>query len=315
MVALRKCFPDLPFHLFGKFEGLNPGGSAKDRSADLMITHAIESGALRPDGVVVESSSGNMAIGLAQACCYRGIRLICVIDPKTSPHCAKILQAYGAEVVSVLGSDRETEEFLQARLACVQRLLREIPGSYWPNQYASAHNARAHRETMREIVEGLEGKLDYLFCPVSTCGTIRGCYEYIQQHGLATKLIAVDAVGSIIFGGKRSPRLLPGHGNSIRPELADRLRIDQVVYVGDADCVAGCRLLVKAEGILAGASSGGAIAAVGKNSEGLPPDSNCAVILPDRGERYTDTVYCDEWVCEHFGAIPTLSGLVEEEAL
>jgi N-(2-amino-2-carboxyethyl)-L-glutamate synthase len=302
VIALDSIDPNL---------GKNPGGSAKDRSAYSMIKNALETGALKHGGTVVESSSGNMAIGLAQACCRLGLRFISVVDVKTTQNNKEILRAYGAEVITVSEPDLATGEFLPARLACVQHLLRVIPDSFWPNQYASEHNARAHRQTMHEVVEALDGQVDYLFCPTSTCGTIRGCYEYARYHRLEVRLVAVDAVGSIIFGGQVRPRLLPGHGSAVRPGLADGLQVDRVVYVDDADCAAGCRHLVRTEGILAGASSGGAIAAIAKIQMELPPQSNCVVILHDRGERYIDTVYSDDWLRQHFGSIPTIDHYAE----
>ena len=306
LVALTRCYPHVGFNIYAKVEGCNPGGSAKDRSAHSMIDHALRSGELNHGGTVVESSSGNMAIGLAQACCSLGLRLVCVVDPKTSSQISGILGAYGARVEVVLEPDPATGEFLPVRLRRVRRLLSEIDGSFWPNQYASAYNARGHHKTMQEIVDALDGHVDHVVCPTSTCGTIRGCYEHAQKQRLRVRFIAVDAVGSIIFGGKRRRRLLPGHGNTLRPALADGVKVDSVVYVDDADCVAGCRHLVKTEGILAGASSGGAIVAAARISNEIAAKSNCVIILPDRGERYVDTVYSDEWVQQNLGGIPTM---------
>ena len=308
LVALNKCYPRCASHVYAKLEGVSSGGSAKDRAACSMVAHALECGALSPGDTVIESSSGNMAVGLAQVCCHFGLHLVCVVDAKTTQHHRDILLAYGAEVVAVSEPDPATGEFLPARLARVQQLLTDTPNSFWPNQYDNEYNASAHRRTMQEIVEALEGRVDRLVCPTSTCGTIRGCYEYAEEHGLNARFTAVDAVGSVIFGGKRGPRLLPGHGNALRPALAEGLGTLEVAYVNDRDCVAGCRHLVRSEGILAGASSGGAIAAVARLQREFRPGSNCVVILPDRGERYTDTVFSDEWVRQHLGGIPTLEG-------
>jgi len=255
--------------------------------------------------VIIESSSGNMGIGLAQACCCHDLRLICVVDAKAQQQNLDILRAYGAEIDYVAEPDPATGEFLQARLNRVRELLQEIPGAFWPNQYANAKNAGSHyRTTMHEIVTELAGRLDFIFCATSTCGTVRGCGEYARDHGLSTRVIAVDALGSLIFSDKKSKRMFPGMGAGLRPPLCDLNFIDDFLLISDLECVAGCRRLVRREGILSGASSGGLIAAVDRFKDKIPAGANVAVILPDRGERYLDTVYSDEWVKEHLGEVP-----------
>ena len=306
LVRLRSIFSDAQFSLYAKLESTNPGGSIKDRAAYTIISKAIEQGQLRPGATVIESSSGNMGIGLAQVCTYLGFRFICVVDPKTTNQNLNLLKAYGAEVDLVSVPDPRTGEFLQARLDRVQRLLRLIPNSYWPNQYANVNNAVAHHQTMHEIATELGGNLDYLFVAASTCGTVRGCSEYIRANRLKTRLIAVDAVGSVIFGGKAAKRLIPGHGAVKRSELYQPNLVDRCVHVSDLDCVVGCRRLVRCEAIIAGGSSGGVIAAVERVKHIMPKDARCVVILADRGERYLDTIYSDNWVKEHFGEISHL---------
>jgi 2,3-diaminopropionate biosynthesis protein SbnA len=309
LVRLRRLFDDPDLRLFAKLEALNPGGSSKDRPALAILESALRDGILDADTVIVESSSGNMGIGLAQVCRYHGLRFICVVDPKTLPLNLRILEAYGAEVDHVVEPDPISGEFLQARLARVQQLLRDFGNSFWPNQYANADNSGSHyRTTMEEIVAALDGRVDLLFVATSTCGTIRGCGEYVRDHGLATRIIAVDAVGSLIFGGRQAPRQIPGLGAGMRPELCEPSLIDEVVHVTGVECVVGCRRLLRREAILAGGSSGGVVAAVDKLRYRIPPGASCVVILPDRGERYLDTVYDDHWVREHFGAVDQLSG-------
>lgn len=301
LVKLERVFPCLPFHLFAKLEMLNPGGSTKDRPALNIIRRAVESGALRPGAVVVESSSGNMGIGLAQACSYYGLRFICVIDPKTTQQNINILRAYGAEIDLVAEPEPGTNDFLPARINRVRQLLASIEHSFWPNQYANEDNARAHMQTMREIVAALAGRVDYLFCATSTCGTLRGCAEYVRAAGLSTKVIAVDAVGSIIFGGSKAPRLIPGHGAALVPQLFSTDLAAQCVHITDLDCVVGCRLLVRHESILAGGSSGAVLMGVHQLRAEIPRGATCVMIFPDRGERYFDTIYSDAWVSGHFG--------------
>jgi 2,3-diaminopropionate biosynthesis protein SbnA len=301
LVQLKKMFPNAGFELFAKLEFLNPGGSAKDRPALNMIREGLKSGEINRDTVIIESSSGNLAISLVKICAYYGIRFICVVDPKTTRQNLRILKAYNAEIEFVAEPDPETGEFLPARLKRVQSLLERYRNSYWTNQYANMHNAMAHyKTTMKEIAQQLN-TVDYLFCGVSSCGTIRGCAEYVRDHRLQTRIVAVDARGSVIFGGDSAKRLLPGLGAGIVPPLKPTDNIYKIVQVSDWDCVTGCHELVRKEQILAGGSSGGVIKAVERMRHEIPEGARCAVILPDRGERYLDTIYSDEWLQEYFG--------------
>jgi cysteine synthase A len=250
--------------------------------------------------VVVESSSGNMGIGLAQACRYHGLRFICVVDSKTTRQNVGVMRSYGAEVVCVTEPDPETGELLQARLRRVRELLAEHQGAFWPNQYANRRNSGAHYDsTMHEVAEALGGAVDYLFVATSTCGTLRGCGEYVRDHGLNTRVIAVDAVGSRIFGHEPGERVIPGLGASLQPPLFEPSLVHRCIHVTDGDCVEGCRLLVEREAILAGGSSGGVIAAVRRLRHQIAATAVCVAVLPDRGERYLDTIYDDEWVRTH----------------
>ena len=306
LVRLRQFFSGSDLELSAKLELLNPGGSMKDRPAVAILKHALETGAIQRGSVVIESSSGNMGIGLAQACSYFGLRFICVIDPKTTVQNINLLKVYGATVDMVESPDPQTGEFLQARLNRVQSLLRSTANSFWPNQYANEYNSGAHHQTMREIVNALGDGPNYLFCAVSTCGTLRGCAEYIRSERLKTTIFAVDAVGSVIFGGGKSKRLIPGHGAAVRPDLFREGLAHRCIHVTDRDCIVGCRRLARREAILAGGSSGAVLMAIAKVREELPAGSTCVGILADRGERYLDTIYCDHWVREHFGDIAYL---------
>jgi len=307
LVRLTRVLADCPFQLFAKLEGFNPGGSAKDRPALHILQEAMRTGAIKPWTVVIESSSGNLGIGLAQACRYLGLRFICVVDPKTTEQNIRILRAYGAEIDMVLKPHPVTGEFLQARIDRIQTLLQTIGDSFWTNQYANLSNARAHYSTtMEEIATELDGRIDCLFVSTSTCGTLRGCAEYVRDHHLDTKIFAVDARGSVIFGGQPAKRLLPGHGAGRRPELYRADLADECLWVTDLECIVGCRRLVHSEAILAGGSSGGVLMAVEQVKEHIPADATCVVIFHDRGERYLDTVYSDEWVAEHFGDVAYL---------
>lgn len=301
LIKLDNLFQNSEFEVYAKMELLNPGGSAKDRPALRMIHEAWKEGKIGPGTTIIESSSGNMAISLAMICQYLGLRFISVVDPRTTTTNLQILKALTAKIDFVSEPDPETGEYLPARLNRVQRLLEEIPGSYWPNQYANANNYLSHyHTTMKEIVTEL-GEVDYLFCSVSTCGTIRGLAEYVRDQGLKTKIVAVDAEGSTIFGGNKEKRRFPGLGAGIVPPFCRTDLIDRIVHVSDLDIVKGCRALAQNESILAGASSGANLAAVRRMEQEMAPGSVCAVILHDKGERYLDTVYSDPWIQNEFG--------------
>ena len=307
LIELEQLFPKFPLRVFAKLERFNPGGSVKDRSALSMLLGKIDAGELIPGkSVIVESSSGNLAVGIAQICRYFGMRFICVVDAKTTKQNLAILHAYGASVEVVTQRDPVTNEYLPLRIKRVRELVAENPHAYWPNQYANVLNPKAHEQTMHEIVEALDGRLDYLFCAVSTFGTLRGCADYARRNNLSTTIVAVDAVGSAIFDQEPAPRLITGHGASVRPALMQDHLADQVVHVTDLECVRACRRLMLREAILAGGSAGATAAAVEKAAPGIGEGATCALIFPDGGDRYLDTVYSDEWVQERFGEVSHL---------
>ncbi|MFF0744460.1 2,3-diaminopropionate biosynthesis protein SbnA [Streptomyces sp. NPDC004111] len=308
LVELEKLAADFDFRVFAKVERFNPGGSIKDRPALNMLLEKVRSGELVPGRhTVIESSSGNLAIGLAQACCYFGLRFVCVVDIRTTEQNLAVLRAYGAEVEVVTEPEPVSGEYLPGRLLRVRELAELIPDSYVPDQYANPRNAAAHLTTMREIAEALDGRIDYLFCAAGTTGTLGGCASYVRSHGLSTQLVAVDAVGSVLFGSPVScSRLIPGHGTSVLPALFDASAADHVVHVSDLESVVGCRRLVRREALLAGGSSGALVAALEKMAPGIPAGSTCVLVLPDGGDRYLDTVYSDTWVRSHFGEVSHL---------
>ncbi|RJQ80375.1 2,3-diaminopropionate biosynthesis protein SbnA [Pseudonocardiaceae bacterium YIM PH 21723] len=302
LIQLNKLIPDAGFHVYGKLESLNPGGSIKDRVAYSMLSGLIERGELVPGrSVIVESTSGNLGIGLAQLCVYFGLRFVCVVDARTTEQNLSILRAYGAEVNVVTEVDPDTGEYLPARLRRVRELAATVPHAYWPNQYANPLNAAAHHRTVAEILSAVDGQLDYLFCATSSCGTLRGTAEYLRSQNLDTTIVAVDAEGSAIFGKRPMPRLIPGHGASVVPALFGEGLADRVMHISDLDCVRGCRRLVGTEAILAGGSSGAVVSALLRLAPEIPPGSTVALVLPDRGDRYLATVYSDDWVAEKFG--------------
>lgn len=305
LVQLEKIFEPSHFNCFAKLEGLNPGGSSKDRPSVAIVERALQTGEVNADTLIVESSSGNTGIGLAQVCAYHGLRFRCLVDPKVTQQNVGILSAYGAEVEMIEHPDPETGEFLPAKLKRIRKILETVENSFWANQYASEENSGAHyRSTVKEILRDLDGRmLDYLFIATATCGTLRGCLDFLKEHNFPTRVIAVDAMGSQIFSNNKHDRLVPGLGSAICPGLTPTTGVHKVVHVSDIDCVTGCRRLARSEAILAGGSSGGVISAIGRMSTEIPENSTVVALLPDRGERYLDTIYSDKWVQENLGDI------------
>jgi 2,3-diaminopropionate biosynthesis protein SbnA len=305
LVPLEKIFPGLHFDLFAKLEGLNPGGSSKDRPSVAIVERALQTGEIDSNTLIVESSSGNTGIGLAQVCAYHGLRFRCLVDPKVTQQNINILAAYGAEIEVIEHPDPETGELLPAKLKRIEEILKTEKNSFWVDQYASPENSGAHyRSTVKEILRDLDGRmLDYLFIATATCGTIRGCLDYLVDHGYPTRVIAVDALGSQIFSNASHARVIPGLGSGICPKLTPTEGVHKVLHVTATDCVVGCRRLARTEAILAGGSSGAVITAVERMSKEIPAGSTVVALLPDRGERYLDTLYSDEWVRRELGDI------------
>lgn len=312
LVRLRRYLDDPNVELFAKLEAFNPGGSAKDRPALRMLKRAWNSGRIDRRSTIVESSSGNMGIGLAQACGYYGLRFICVVDPHAQPQNIAIMRALGASIEQV--EQPIDGSYLAARLERVRRLVAETPNAFWPNQYANRENPRSHRlGTIREIDRSLDGQLDYLFVATSSTGTAQGCRDYLREEGRRTVVVAVDAVGSVLFGGVPGDRQIPGLGAGREPQLARRQTFDQVHRVSDVDCVVGCRRAAQREAMLVGGSAGGVLEVVRSMQKELR-GSRCAAILHDSGARYMDTVFNDDWVASALKVSPAeLQRLVETE--
>lgn len=287
-----------------KLEAANPGGSAKDRPATGMIEQAIQSGQITRDTVIIESTSGNTGIGLAQACRWFGLRCILVIDERARPQNVAIMRALGAEVDVVRTPDDPTVDLLTARLARVAELVASGDDVHWPDQYSNLANPRAHAVgTMAEIDTALDGCVDVVFVAVSSTGTLGGCLDHIRARGLPTRVVAVDALGSVLFGGTRAPRIIPGLGAGRLPALARGRSVERVVRVTDLDCVVGCRRIAHSDALLVGGSAGGVLQAARTMQEELV-GRNVVVIAADSGHRYLDTVFDDAWVEQELGCTP-----------
>lgn len=302
LVALDRYLDTSRVQVWAKLEASNPGGSAKARPAARMLNDALDRGLVDASTTVIESTSGNMGVGLAQACRYHGMSLICVVDSRSHDTNIRTLRALGADVRVVSRPDPQTGDLLTARLKLVRRLVDNTPNSFWPNQYANTSNSAAHADgTMREIDEALGGDLDYVFVATSTAGTLRGCHDYLESRGRTTRVVAVDAVGSALFGGVRGARQLPGFGAGVETALSRSAGFDMLTRVSDLDCVVGCRRLVDREAIFAGGSSGGVAVALELLVPSMDAGSRCALIFPDGGAGYLHTVYDDEWVAGTLG--------------
>jgi N-(2-amino-2-carboxyethyl)-L-glutamate synthase len=304
LVRLRRLFSHGP-QVYAKLELLNPGGSVKDRPARYIIERGLRDGTIAPGATIVESSSGNFGIALAMAARIYELDFVCVVDPRIAPLNLRILEQLGARVEMVQRPD-PYGGYLHTRLERVQELVAEIPGAYWIDQYANELNAQCHYDGIgTEIVEALsEEPVDVFVAAVSTSATLMGAARRLRDAWPAIHVVAVDAQGSVIFGGPASRRSLPGIGSSRTPELLCEDEVDEVIYVDDFDSARGCRELLRGEGILAGGSSGAVIAAAQRVVATLPPTARVVAVLPDRGERYMDLVYDDAWVEAHRPAVP-----------
>ncbi|WP_436717814.1 2,3-diaminopropionate biosynthesis protein SbnA [Roseiconus lacunae] len=299
LIRLRRYLDRNDIDLIVKFEAANPGGSAKDRPAKNMIDVALARRQITHQSTIIESSSGNMGIGLAQACRYHGLPFICVVDPRAQQQNIRMIEALGGTIEYV--HTPIEGDFLKARLARVCQLLERIPNSYWPNQYANVANPEAHfHGTIAEIDQALGGQFDALFVATSSTGTIQGCQEYLRMRGRDAKVYAVDAEGSVLFGGSHGPRQIPGLGAGRVPPLAKSTCVDRVLRVDDLQCVVGCRRAAEREAMLVGGSAGGVLEAI--RELGNSPRGNglrgkrCVAVLHDSGCRYLDTVFNDRWV-------------------
>jgi 2,3-diaminopropionate biosynthesis protein SbnA len=296
VVALRRLFPEPGVEVLAKLELMNPGGSMKDRSARYIIEAGLAEGSIRPGSTVVESSSGNFGIALAMAALLHGLRFVCVVDPKTTTANVALLRRLGA-TVEIVSEPDEAGGYLHTRIRRVKELVAEMPGAVWINQYANDRNWQAfYHGTGAELAQQLVRPPSHLFAPVSTTGSILGCSRRLRERFPDLRVIAVDAVGSVIFGSAPASREIPGIGSSRVPELFRPEEIDDVVHVDDVEAADCCRDLLATEGIFAGGSSGAVVAAIRRTLPRLASPSRVLAIFPDRGDRYLDLVYDDDWL-------------------
>jgi N-(2-amino-2-carboxyethyl)-L-glutamate synthase len=295
-----------------KVEGLNVAGSIKLKTAVSLVEDAERRRVLRPGGRIIESSSGNLGVALSSVCASKGYAFTCVTDPNASANNVAVMRAYGAEVVMVDRRDANGG-YLSTRLELIQQRLRDDPVLVWLNQYANQANPRAHYiRTAAAIVADLD-PVDYLFVGAGTTGTLNGCADYFRRYSGHTRIIAVDAVGSVTFGFPPGRRLVPGIGTSNRPDMLRPDVADEVVLVAESDAICMCRRLARQHGILVGGSTGSVLAAVEAKAADLRRGARVVAISPDLGERYLSTIYDDGWVARNYrldaSARPDVAGV------
>ncbi|MGN1089559.1 MAG: PLP-dependent cysteine synthase family protein [Huintestinicola sp.] len=274
--------PDV--HIFAKLELYNPSGSVKDRVGKYMLKEAEEKGLLKKGGTIVTATAGNTGLGIAFAALGKGYRLIFVVPKKFSAEKQALIRALGAEIVNtpreegMLGAEKKAEE-----------IMAEIPGSITLNQFASPANPRAHYETTgREIYSDMNGKIDYIVAGAGSGGTFSGILRYAKDKNPDIRGVLADPVGSTIGGGCHADYNLEGIGNDFIADTMDISLVDEVIKVTDEEAFNTSRLLAEKEGIIAGSSSGAAMAAVLKLADRID-SGNIVTVFPDRGDRYFST--------------------------
>ncbi len=286
-----------------KLEYLNPGGSVKDRIAVRMIDAAEASGELQPGGVIVEPTSGNTGIGLALVAQERGYRCIFVCPDKVSEDKRNVLKAYGAEVV--VCPTAVAPEHPDSYYSVSDRLVRETPGAWKPDQYSNPENPRSHYEsTGPEIWRQTEGRVTHFVAGVGTGGTISGTGRYLKEQNPAVQIVGADPAGSVYSGGTGRPYLVEGVGEDFWPTTYDRDIADRIIEVSDADSFAMTRRLAREEGLLVGGSSGMAVHAACQLAHeladaGVGAEVVIVVLLPDSGRGYLSKIFSDEWLAQY----------------
>jgi cystathionine beta-synthase len=296
LVALDRLAAGLAPRVVAKLEHMNPGGSVKDRIALPMIEAAERSGLLKPGGVIVEPTSGNTGVGLAMAAAAKGYRCIFVMADKQSEEKRALLRAYGAEVVICPTDVAPDDERSYYRVS--DRMAREIPGAWKPDQYTNTANPQAHYATTGpEIWEATDGRITHFVAGVGTGGTISGIGSYLHERNAAVVVVGADPAGSVFSGGEAQPYLTEGVGEDFWPATYDTRVADQIVRVTDRDAFLTARQATAAEGILVGESGGTALWAALQIARSVEdPQALFVVLLPDSGRNYIAKLYNDDWL-------------------
>jgi cystathionine beta-synthase len=315
LVRLRSVTRDLgesaPIVL-AKVEYFNPGGSVKDRIAVRMIEAAEASGELKPGGTIVEPTSGNTGIGLAIVAQERGYHCVFVCPDKVSRDKIDTLRAFGAEVA--VCPTAVAPEDPRSYYSVSDRLARERPGGWKPNQYANENNPRSHYETTGpEIWDQTDGRITHFIAGVGTGGTISGTGRYLKERG-PVRVIGADPEGSVYSGGTGRPYLVEGVGEDFWPSTYDPTVCDEIVAVSDAASFDMTRRLAREEGLLVGGSCGMAVVAALDVARRAGPDDVVVVLLPDGGRGYMSKIFNDAWMSD-YGFVGGRSGITVADVL
>jgi cysteine synthase A len=270
--------------VFAKLEWLNPGGSVKDRIALAMVEDAERRGLLQPGATIVEPTSGNTGVALAMIAAARGYRCVVVMPEGYGQMKARLMTAFGAEVVRT-----PADQMMSGAIERAKQIARDTPGSFLPNQFANPVNPRAHYEgTGPEIYAELGDAIDAFVAGVGTSGTFTGVARFLRERIPRLHRVAVEPQGSILGGGPKGHHDVEGIGLSFFPDILDRSVIDEVATIDDATAFETCRQLARQEGLLAGGSSGAAAAAALTVARRLGPGKTVVTIFPDAAERYPE---------------------------
>src|SRR5712691_7651390 len=299
MVRLSRLSSETRTPIVAKVESLNPGGSVKDRIGLAMIEAAEQSGQLRPGATIVEPTSGNTGTGLAIAASLKGYRLVCVMPDKMSTEKIALLRAYGADVV--VCPTAVPRESPQSYYSVADRLAREIPGAFQPNQYFNAANPAAHEATTGpEIWRQTDGQITHFVAGMGTGGTISGVGRVLKRHKPDVQVVGADPVGSIYSAGANfTPKIykVEGIGEDFMPRTMDLSVVDRIEVVDDKEGFLMARRLTREEGILIGGSGGSAVVvALRVAFEIDDPKALIVVLLPDTGRNYLSKIYNEEWM-------------------
>ena len=305
LIRLNRLAKDSPAEVWAKIEYMNPGGSVKDRIAVAMIDEAERRGLLKPGGTIIEGTSGNTGMGLALVAAVRGYKVVFTITDKQSREKIDLLKAFGAEVI-VCPTAVEPED-PRSYYSVAKKLAREIPNSYYPNQYDNPMNPEAHyRTTGPEIWEDTEGKITHFIAGIGTGGTISGAGKYLKEQNPQVQIIGVDPFGSLYYDfvktgktGKARTYVVEGIGEDFFPSTMNLKILDDCLQVNDEECFVWARRLAKQEGIFTGGSGGGCISAALRVAREAKKGDVIVALLPDSGTRYLSKVFNDGWMQEH----------------
>lgn len=282
--------------LFLKLEGFNVSGSIKVKTAIGLVEDLERRGIARPnETVIVESSSGNLGIALSLVCAIKGYRFICVTDSNATRANIRGMRLHGAKVIVV--DDRDPDGgFLGNRFKTIDRILQSEPNAVWVNQYDNIANKNVHAEQTANEIAGEFEKVDWVFVGAGTTGTLAGVSERLREVFPDIKVVAVEPVGSVTFGGAPGKRNIPGIGTSLRPKIADFAKPDRVVAIREERTVEACLSFVRNHHLLVGGSTGTVLAAVQQLADEFNPGETIVAISADLGDKYLDTVYDPDWV-------------------